>query len=41
MTKKQFNITLQDVYDMYKANPEYMGKINVLTRFGFYPIVDC
>ena len=41
MMKKQFNITLQDIYNLYKTHPEYKGKIRVLTRFGFYPINDC
>lgn len=39
--KKQFSITLLDLYKLYKAHPEYRGKIKVQTRFGFYPVNDC
>lgn len=41
MTKKRFNITLQDLYNLYETHPEYKGKVKVQTRFGFYPVNDC
>lgn len=39
--KKQFNITLLDLYKLYKLHPEYKGKVKAQSRFGFYPVNDC
>lgn len=34
-------VTIKAIYDLFQRYPEYRGKIDVLTRFGFYPILNC
>jgi len=38
---KQLTISIIDLYNFLKKYPEYVGKINVESRFGFYPIDAC
>ena len=39
--KKRVSVTIKDLYNLYKKYPEYASKVNVLTRFGYYPIEAC
>lgn len=39
--KKQITITIKDLYNLYKKHPEYINKVKVLTRFGYYPVEAC
>ena len=39
--KKRVSVTIKDLYNLYKKYPEYASKVNVLTRFGYYPVEVC
>ena len=41
MSNNIMKTTILDIYNFYKKYPEFIGKINVETRFGFKKILAC
>lgn len=40
LRKIEMRVKIKDIVEYYKKFPDHKGKINVLTRHGYYPIID-